>query len=158
AMGGFRVFGDSRPEGSLHNDVVMISLNASGGLSWQQRITFTSFAGGFPTTAVLDAGTNLYWLSGGAGRMGRGSAVIDAVGLVNSAWHTAPEPGNQDAIAAIRASDTTLVTLSSWQHPNGVAGDLVPMLTKDRIVPTSCSPAALSRNAELGDLTLYTTW
>lgn len=158
AMGGFRVFGDSRPEGSLHHDVVMISLNAAGGLSWQQRITFTTFADGFPTTNVLEAGTNLYWLSGGAGSMGRCSAVIDAVGLVNSAWHTAPEPGNQDAIAAIRASDTTLVTLSSWQHPSGVAGDLVPKLTKDRVVPMSCSPAALSRNADLGDFTLYTTW
>lgn len=157
-MGGFRVFADSRKQGTSHNDVLMVSMNDAGGLVWQQRITFTTFPGGFPTTDALDAGDNRYWLSGGTGDMGRCSAVIHATGLVYSAWHSAAIPGNQIAIAAIRTSDTALVTLSTWQHPNEVAGDLVPKLTKDLVVPNACGPAALARTAELADLTLYGTW
>ena len=77
--------------------------------------------------------------------------------MVYSAFTSAVIPGSQSAIDAIRADDSTLVTFSIWPNPDG-AGDYVPKLTKDNVVPVACSPTALARTAELGDFTAYDAW
>ncbi|MFZ1687772.1 MAG: hypothetical protein WAU70_10140 [Flavobacteriales bacterium] len=153
---GFRIFCETNKVGTPHRDIVVMAVDYTGDIQWQKRIWFQPYYAGFPLAVLMEKDPMHYWLAAGYSDLGRGSAVMDTSGTILSAYASGANTGNWD-YHAIPASDGTLVSITVGPDPNA-AGLLVPKLTKDMVIPNTCSPVVLTHSTTVADFTFETTW